>query len=195
VTAGAADRIGGKGRSVVTEESKRREPPDPRELARRGGRGGGAPVAQRSGARLTSRGALLGMFVLSFLGILVSTWLDWSPVAGASFVLGCVAAAWWTKPRDLLSVVISPPILFFCALLAAKALTSTGNTLISVAEGTVLTLADVAPWLIAGMAACLIIAWFRGLSRCLRDLRGDLRAGNIHADRQARPRTGSGPGR
>jgi hypothetical protein len=84
------------------------------------------------------------MLVLFFLGILVASWLHWSPVAGGSFVLGCAAAAWWTKPRDLLTVVVSPPLLFFCALLGVKALTSTGDTLISIAEGTALTLADVA---------------------------------------------------
>ena len=117
--------------------------------------GGRVPAGQRPGARLTARGALLGMFVLSFLGILISTWLDWSPLAGGSFVVGCAAAAWWTKPRDLLSVVISPPLLFFCALLIAKALTATGNTLVSIAEGTVLTLAGVGPWMLVGVAVSL----------------------------------------
>jgi len=116
------------------------------------------------------------MFILSFLSILISSWLHWSPLAGASFVLGCAAAAWWTKPRDLLSVVVSPPVLFFCALLIVKALTSTGNMLVSMAEGATLTLAGVAPWLFAGLAVSVIIACFRGLPRCVRDLRRDLRA-------------------
>ncbi len=89
-------------------------------------------------------------------------------------MLGGVAAARWTKSRDLLSVVVSPPLLFFCALLCAKALTASGNKLVSIAEGTVLTLADVALWLLVGMVASLIIAWFRGLPRCVRDLRGNL---------------------
>jgi hypothetical protein len=145
------------------------------------------------------------MLVLFFLGILVASWLHWSPVAGGSFVLGCAAAAWWTKPRDLLTVVVSPPLLFFCALLGVKALTSTGDTLISIAEGTALTLADVAPWLFAGVAACLIIAWFRGLPRCVRDLRQDMRwnlqaerarpTGSTRLDGNARPRAGSGESR
>jgi hypothetical protein len=127
------------------------------------------------------------MFVLSFLGILISTWLNWSPLAGASFVIGCAAAAWRTKPRDLLSVVVSPPLLFFCALLIVKALTATGNTLISTAEGTVLTLASVGPWMLVGVAVSLVIAWFRGLPRCIRDLRGSLQA-----DRVRRAPTGGG---
>ena len=53
-------------------------------------------------------------------------------------------------------------------------MTATGNKLVAIAEGTVLTLADVAVWLLVGMAASLIIAWFRGLPRCVRDLRGNL---------------------
>jgi hypothetical protein len=192
---GGASRPGGAGSSwsgnriVVTGQSQRGEPLDPRAPAPPpdGARGGRVPAGQRSGARLTARGALLGMFVLSFLGILISTWLDWSPLAGGSFVVGCAAAAWWTKPRDLLSVVISPPLLFFCALLATKALTATGNTLISIAEGTVLTLADVGPWMLVGVAVSLVIAWFRGLPRCVRDLRGSLQA-----DRARRAPTNSG---
>jgi hypothetical protein len=112
------------------------------------------------------------MFVVFFLGLLLASWLHWSPLAGGSFVLGCGAAARWTKPRDLLSVVVSPPALFLIALLGVKALTATGNVLISVAEGTVLTLADIAPWLFAGVAVSLIIAFFRGLPQCIRDLRG-----------------------
>jgi hypothetical protein len=183
---GRASRPGGWGHSwsgnriVVTGQSKLRGPLDPRTptptLEPDGARGVRVPAGQRPGTQLTARGALLGMFILSFLGILVSTWLGWSPLAGGCFVVGCAAAARWTKPRDLLSVVVSPPLLFFCALLAAKALTATGNTLVSIAEGTVLTLADVGPWLLVGVAVSLVIAWFRGLPRCLRDLRASLRA-------------------
>jgi hypothetical protein len=135
------------------------------------GKDSGASTSQRSGSKLTGRGALLGMFVLFFLGLLVATWVDWSTFAGAVFVLGCAAAAWRTKARDLLSVAVSPPLLFFCALLCVKTLTASGNTLVSIAGGTALTLANVAPWLLAGVAILLIIAWFRGLPRCVSDLR------------------------
>ena len=169
---GRASRPGGPGSSwsgnriVVTGQSQHREPPDPRGpvLTPDGDGGGRVPAGQRPGARLTARGALLGMFVLSFLGILISTW-----------------------PRDLLSVVISPPLLFFCALLIVKALTATGNTLVSIAEGTVLTLAGVGPWMLVGVAVSLVIAWFRGLPRCIRDLRGSLQA-----DRARRAPTNGG---
>jgi hypothetical protein len=161
-----------------------------------------ASVSYRPGALLTGRGAMLGMFVLSFLGILIATWLHWSPLAGGSFVLGCVVAALRTKHRDLLTVVVSPPLLFFCALVGVKALTSSGDRLVSVAGGTALTLANVAPWLFAGVAISLIIAWCRGLPRCVndlrRELRGDREAGRAQAAEStasggySRPRPGSG---
>jgi hypothetical protein len=41
----------------------------------------------------------------------------------------------------------------------------------SVLEGTVLTLAGVAPWLFAGTIACVVIAMTRGLPDCVRQLR------------------------
>jgi hypothetical protein len=170
---GEAGRNWSGNRIVLTGESQRVEPPPPR-LSPAGDRRGraSAPPDQRPAARLTGRGAILGMLVVFFLGLLVASWLHWAPLAGGSFVLGCAAAARWTKPRDLLSVVVSPPALFLIALLGVKALTATGSVLISVAEGTVLTLADIAPWLFAGVAVSLIIACFRGLPQCIRDLRG-----------------------
>jgi hypothetical protein len=143
----------------------------PRQAEPGGGKDGRASTSQRPGLKLTGRGALLGMFAAFFLGLFVATWLGWSALAGAVFVLGSAAATRWTKPRDLLSVAVSPPILFFGALLCVKALTASGNTLVSVAGGTALALASAAPWLLTGVAISLIIAWFRGLPRCVSDLR------------------------
>lgn len=127
------------------------------------------------GARLTGRGAIAGMLALFFIGLLVSTWLHWGLLAGGSFLAGSVAAAWYTKPRDLLTVAVSPPLIFFCALICVKGLTASGSTVLSTVEGTALTLANVAPWLFAGVVLSLIVAWFRGLPRCVSDLRRDLR--------------------
>jgi hypothetical protein len=52
---------------------------------------------------------------------------------------------------------------------------SSRGTVISVLEGTLLTLADVAPWLFAGTVICLVAAMVRGLPQCVRDLRAGLR--------------------
>jgi len=78
-----------------------------------------------------------------------------------------------------------------------KAATATGSMALSVAEGTAITLAEAAPWLFAGMALTLVIAWARGLRGCVRELRQDLRAaGRPAADRPAagrRPDATVGP--
>jgi hypothetical protein len=129
----------------------------------------------RHGPRLTGRGAIAGMLLVFFIGVLAADWLHWSPLADASFLLGSAAAAWYTKQRDLLTVAVSPPLLFFIVLICVKALTATGNELLSTVEGAALTLANVAPWLFIGVVLSLIIAWFRGLPRCVAQLRRDLR--------------------
>ncbi len=134
-------------------------------------------ASERPGLRLTARGAIAGMLVLFFLGLLLSTWLHWGVLAGGSFLVGSVAAARYTKRRDLLAIAVSPPLLFFCDLVCVKALTATGNALLSTVEGTALTLASAAPWLFAGVAVSLIVTWFRGLPRCVSDLRRDLHPG------------------
>jgi hypothetical protein len=115
------------------------------------------------------------MLLVFFIGVLAADWLHWSPLADASFLLGSAAAAWYTKQRDLLTVAVSPPLLFFIVVICVKALTATGNTALSTVEGTALTLANVAPWLFTGVVLSLLIAWFRGLPRCVADLRRDLR--------------------
>ncbi len=143
-----------------------------------------APPSPGGTSQLTGRGAIAGMLVLFFFGLLVSTWLHWGPLAGGTFVLGSVGAAWYTKQRDLLTVAVSPPLLFFCALIVVKALTASGSAVISTAEGTMLTLANVAPWLFAGVVLSLVVACFRGLPRCISDLRRELRPDLI------RPRPG-----
>ena len=103
------------------------------------------------------------MLAVFFLSLLVASWLQWGVLAGAGFVIGSVAAAWYTKPRDLLTAVVSPPLLFFGALICVKALTAKGSMIVSTVEETALTLANVAPWLFVGVAAYLIVAWIRRL--------------------------------
>jgi hypothetical protein len=134
-----------------------------------------ASAADHGRIALTGRGAIAGMLVLFLVSLLVASWLQWGVLAGASFVIGSVAAAWYTRPRDLLAVAVSPPLLFFCALVCVKAVTAQGAAIISTVEGTALTLANVAPWLFAGVILYLIVAWARGLPRCVTELRHDLR--------------------
>ncbi|HEX9352893.1 MAG TPA: DUF6542 domain-containing protein [Streptosporangiaceae bacterium] len=132
-------------------------------------------AGERGAIALTGRGAVSGMLAVFFFSLLVASWLQWGALAGASFVIGSVAAAWYTKPRDLLTAVVSPPLLFFCTLICVKALTAKGSMVISTVEGTALTLANVAPWLFAGVVVYLIVAWVRGLPQSVAGLRRDLR--------------------
>ena len=153
-------------------------------------RPGGAPAPATGRLTLTGRGAILGLFLLLFLGILVSGWLGTGVLADLLFVLGCGAMAWYTKPRDLLSVSVSPPLAFFFACVLAKLITSSGGT--SAAEGTLVTLATSAPWLFAGTALTIVIALRRGLLDNIRELREGLQgtpAGKVaRADERARRR-------
>jgi Domain of unknown function (DUF6542) len=156
----------------------------------------GPPSQPGPWIQLTGRGAVLVMLAVFALGLLGASWLRWPVLAGASFLVGSVAAARYTRPADLLTVTVTPPLLFCLALVGVKAGTATGNTALSVAEGTALTLAGAAPWLFAGTALSLIIAWSRGLARCIRELRKDLRRSHRQPGPEAgRPGAGPGAGR
>ena len=155
----------------------------------------GQAQAHSSRILLTGRGALMIMLAVFALGLLVASWLGWPVLAGAFFVIGSVAAVLYVRPGDLLMVTIVPPLLFGITLLVVKAATATGNVVLSVAEGTAITMAEVAPWLFAGMALTLVIAWARGLRECVSELRQDLRAaGRPPADRRPGAMAGPRPG-
>jgi hypothetical protein len=143
----------------------------------------GQTQARSSRILLTGRGAVMFMLAVFALGLLGASWTPWPVLAGAFFLIGSVAAVVYVRPGDLLMVTIVPPLLFGIALMAVKAATASGNVVLSIAEGTAITMAEVAPWLFAGMVLTLIIAWARGLRECVRDLRQDLRAdGHLPAD-------------
>ena len=144
-----------------------------------GGPGGPAgPRVPRAGGsppdvRLTGRGAILALLVLSFAGLLLSDWLGWGLLADVTFVAGCVVIACYAKPSDLLAVSVCPPLAFFVACVLAQLATSVGGT--AAAEGTLITLATSAPWLFLGTAVTILIGLRRGLLDNIRDLRQGLR--------------------
>jgi hypothetical protein len=128
---------------------------------------------------MTARGAFLAMFALFFFGMLIAGWLHLELLAGLSFVAGCALAACYARRDALLAVVTTPPLIFMIVLVGDELRTSHAgtvrHTLTSAAEGVMLTLAAVAPWLFAGVIIGLIIALFRGLPQCVRDLSAELR--------------------
>jgi hypothetical protein len=137
-----------------------------------GAAGSGAGSNGAAGIRLTGRGAILCLFLVSFAGIMVSGWLGIGALADVLFVAGCGAMAWYAKPGALLTVVVSPPLAFFFACVLAKLVSSSGGT--SAAEGILVTLATSAPWLFAGTALTIVIALRRGLLGNIRELRQGL---------------------
>jgi hypothetical protein len=165
----------------------------------------GQTQAHSSRILLTGRGAVMVMLAVFALGLLGASWTPWPVLAGAFFLIGSMAAVIYVRPGDLLMVTIVPPLLFGIALLGVKAATATGNVVLSIAEGTAITMAEVAPWLFAGMVLTLVIAWARGLRECIRELRQDLRAADRRpadhrradhraADRPPDATAGPGPG-
>ena len=126
--------------------------------------------------RLTVRGAVVVMLVVFALGLIAAAWLGSPVLAGAFFIAGSAVAVFCVRQRDLLMTTITPPLVFCIVLVGVKAGTATGDVVLSTAEGAAITLAGVAPWLFAGTALSLIIAWQRGLRECVRELRVDLRS-------------------
>jgi hypothetical protein len=120
------------------------------------------------------------MLSVFFPGTLTAGWLHLAALTGLSFVAGCVLAGLFTKRADLLTVVTMPPMIFLVALISVKAITATGNAVISTAEGSILTMSAVAPWLFGGEAAILVIGLCRGLLRSISELRTGLR-GNVES--------------
>jgi hypothetical protein len=125
--------------------------------------------------RLTASGALLGMLLLCLVTCLVAAWRQLDVLAGLGYCAGCVLAPIYARRVAQLRIAVSAPVVFLLAEVVAQALTTSGSsghaTLLSVAEGTFLALAGCAPWLFAGTAVCIVIAMFRGLPQCVRDLR------------------------
>ena len=125
--------------------------------------------------RLTGRGAVLVIFAWCVLGAYVAETSHWKPAAGVAYVAACVLVAWKVKPGHLLTVVVTPPLLFGIAVAGVKAATATGTVLTATTEGTLLMLGNSAPWLFGGTVLAFIIVCARGLSRDIRELRAGLR--------------------
>jgi hypothetical protein len=127
-------------------------------LSRRVGRG--------PSGRLTARGGVVAVFVACFLGLLIADWAGWESLAFAVFFMASSLTVYYVRPGSLLPVLVSSPLLFFTAMLAEKFALASGP--LPAFEGTVVSLADAAPWLLAGTALTLVIALCRGVVREIR---------------------------
>jgi hypothetical protein len=109
---------------------------------------------------------------------LLAAWIHVPVLAGVGFCAGSALAARLCRPAGLLWVIVSVPVVFGVAEVVAQFATLPGGKrhglTLPILEGTLLTLAAVAPWLFAGTTGAVAIGWFRGLPRCIRALRADL---------------------
>ncbi|MFC6878298.1 DUF6542 domain-containing protein [Actinomadura yumaensis] len=133
-----------------------------------------APAARQ--AALTGRGGVVVMFGAALLGGLTARWFGVDVLAGAGFTAGCVLAALATRPADLLTLAVSPPLVFLVATALAVLATSAGDgsLLTSVSVGVLAALSTTAPWLFLGTILVLAITAPRGLVANARELRGKL---------------------
>src|SRR5215472_7827395 len=126
-------------------------------------------------ARLPASVALLCMLAFCLVTCLLAALRQLDVLAGLGYCAGCVFAPVYARRSAQLRVAVSAPVIFLLAEIAAQSLTAPGSSghgsAVLVLEGTVLALADVAPWLFAGTALCFVIAMLRGLPQCVRDLR------------------------
>ncbi|MBO3750801.1 hypothetical protein J5X84_32395 [Streptosporangiaceae bacterium NEAU-GS5] len=124
----------------------------------------------RFGLRLTARGAVTLLLVICLLGQVLAP--------GPVFVAGCLIAVLLVQPRDLLPLVVTPPLVFFCATLFVEFVRAlkAGSFVSSLGLGLFTEMSAAAPWLFGGTALVLAVAWARGLPDNVRELREDLRA-------------------
>jgi hypothetical protein len=110
--------------------------------------------------KLTGRGAILTLFVLTLVSLLLAAWTGWGMLADVAFICGCGVVTYYTRTSGLRGLVVSPPLLFLAACVCAEVLTASGA--FTAAEGTLVTLGTSAPWLFIGTALTVVVALGRG---------------------------------
>jgi|HubBroStandDraft_6_1064221.scaffolds.fasta_scaffold444643_1 hypothetical protein len=178
--AGSASRIG----QTVRGGAATADPPASGQVPR--------SVGARERAYVTARGAVVGMSALFFACNLIDGWTGLAVLAGLGYVAGCVLAPYFVRQYALPLVVAAPPAIFLSGLIVAQVLTAQGSgrhgQALSVLEGTLLSLAALAPWLLAGTALGVCVAIPRGLVRCVREVLTERRE-DIEERRPWAPRT------
>jgi hypothetical protein len=137
---------------------------------------GTGPVA---GSYVTVRGAMVAMFGIFLFCNLLASWLNFGVLTGLGYVASCVLAPFLVRRHAQLHVVVAPPAIFMAVVILTQVLTAQGTSrhgrVLSVLEGTVLTLAAVAPWLFAGTALGAGASATRGLRQCVREAVAEFR--------------------
>lgn len=120
------------------------------------------------------------MFGCTLLGAGVGALVGLHAAQGFLFVVGCLLAVATTRRTDLLTLVVSPPLIFFLVTLLSAVAGSLGEK--SFVVGVLLTVATTLtssmPWLFAGAVLVVVIAVPRGLPANIRELSAGLAADN-----------------
>ena len=135
---------------------------------------------RRSAVRLTARGAIALALVATLAGYVIADRINLPILVGIVFVVASLVGVLLVNRRELLSLVVTPPLVFFVATLFVELGRAVGSASIaqSLALGLYGSLSRGAPWLFACSAIVLAVAWRRGLRDNVRELREELRADN-----------------
>jgi len=157
----------------------------------RGSGSRGAPPPTGA-ARLTARGAIAILFIVSILGIAIAEFSGESWASGLVFVIGCVAVSLWVRPSDTPMLVVAPPIVYFLALVVVEAIRGLMQGMFAqiAAIGIALNLSEVLFWLLGGTVLAVVILLARGLPTAWADLRDDLRGGRGDVEPEPAPYAG-----
>jgi hypothetical protein len=133
-----------------------------------------------SAVTLTGRGGVVVVFSATLVGSLGGSLLSLHAAQGFLFVLGCLLAALTTRRTDLLTLVVSPPLIFFFVSLMSATAGSLGDRsfVVSVLLTLITTLTSNVPWLFVGAVLVVVITVPRGLPANLRELSAGIAADN-----------------
>ncbi len=128
--------------------------------------------ATGSGVTLTGRGGIVVVFAFTLLGALAGGLFGLHGAQGFLFVVGCLLAVVTIRRTDLLTLVVSPPLIFFLVSVLSAVAGSLGEKsfLVSVLLTVVTTLTASMPWLFVGAVLVVVVAVPRGLPSALREL-------------------------
>lgn len=129
--------------------------------------------------RLTARGGIALVLITTLTGYVLAAAMNLPALVGPAFLVACLLGVLLVNPRELLSLVVTPPLVFFLATLVVQLGSALGSVSVlqALALGLYTSLSAGAPWLFAGSALVLLVAWRRGLRANVRELREELKAG------------------
>lgn len=129
---------------------------------------------------LTGRGGVVVVFSTTLFGAIAGSLLGLQAAQGFLFVAGCLIAVLTTRRTDLLTLVVSPPLVFFLVSLLSAVTGSLGERsfVVGVLLSLITTLTSSVPWLFIGAVLVVVIAVPRGLPANLRELSAGLAADN-----------------